>query len=222
MPLQLRDNVHWCDCAGRAVFLDIEADRYFCLPAVANEAFMRLARGDTGRGDAIRLRQLVARRILVEDSKSRTVRRPPLIEPPDFDWLADPPPRPRLFPILQAFRSERRIARLLRTKPFGEVLDAVRREGPKEGRPRRDRDRSLESIAGASAFVSYLARVQDRCLVRALAVHALCRRSDIRPKLVSGVIAHPFAAHCWVQLGRAVLVGGLEQVRLYTPILVLE
>jgi hypothetical protein len=36
------------------------------------------------------------------------------------------------------------------------------------------------------------------------------------------VIAHPFAAHCWVQLGDAVLIGGYEQARLYTPILVIE
>jgi hypothetical protein len=44
----------------------------------------------------------------------------------------------------------------------------------------------------------------------------------VAAKLVLGVVAHPFTAHCWVQLGTAVLVGGFEQARLYTPILVVE
>ena len=55
-----------------------------------------------------------------------------------------------------------------------------------------------------------------------LAFHSSCRKRGLETKLVLGVIAHPFTAHCWVQLGTAVLVGGYEQARLYTPILVLE
>ena len=50
MPLQLRGNVHWCDSGGRAVFLDVEADRYFCLPAAANERLRLRLDHDEGNG----------------------------------------------------------------------------------------------------------------------------------------------------------------------------
>jgi len=222
MRLQLRNNVHWCDCAGRAIFLDIEADRYFCLPATANAAFLRLVAGNIHRGDAEQLRAMVARRLLIEDCALAAIRPPPLIEPPSHDWLIEPSPRAGLFPILQALVSEMSAARLLRTRPFLEVLDAARRQGSKDDRPPRHEQHLLRIIVGVSSAASYLVRVQDRCLVRALAVHSICRKRGLRPKLVFGVIAHPFAAHCWVQLGSAVLVGGFEQARLYTPILVLE
>lgn len=68
--------------------------------------------------------------------------------------------------------------------------------------------------------VSLVLRAADRCLVRALAVHSICRRHAIPAKLVLGVRMNPFGAHSWVQYNRAVLVGDVEQVRLYTPILV--
>ncbi|MGN6847894.1 MAG: lasso peptide biosynthesis B2 protein, partial [Sphingomicrobium sp.] len=83
-------------------------------------------------------------------------------------------------------------------------------------------DRKIRSIVMAARSVSLVTRAHDRCLVRGLAVHAACSAAGVRTSLVLGVIAHPFAAHCWVQLGDAVLVEGYEQARLFTPILVLE
>lgn len=43
MVFRLRDGLSWCECAGRAVFLDLERDRYFCLPDDADVAFRRWA-----------------------------------------------------------------------------------------------------------------------------------------------------------------------------------
>lgn len=222
MPFQLRHNVFWCDCTGRAVFLDVEADRYFCLPSDANEAFLRLATGDPDPRDAERLQMLVSRGILIEGSASAAIAEPPTIEVADRDLPDEPHPFPRLRAIVRELVSEMLAVRLLRTRTFSEVIDLVRRKGSNDRRPPRDPDSMLQAIAGASSAASYLMRMQDRCLVRALAVHLICMRRGIRPKLVFGVIAHPFAAHCWVQLENRVLVGGFEHARLYTPILVLE
>lgn len=222
MPLQLRDNIHWCDCANRAVFLDVEADRYFCLPAVANAAFLRLAAGQERPGDAGRLEMLVRRGVLVDDSGPAGLRAPAIIAPPARDWLPEPLTCASLLAVLRALASELSAARALRTRPLLEVLDAAKRRRSAKRRDRVATERMLRAIVRASTAASYFARVQDRCLVRALALHATCRRNGIAPKLVFGVIAHPFAAHCWVQLGDAVLVGGYEQARLYTPILVVE
>lgn len=222
MPFQLRHNVFWCECAGRAVFLDIEADRYFCLPSEANEAFLRLATDDLIPTAAERLQMLVSRGILIEGGASAAIVEPPIIAVADRDLLEEPHLFPGLYSILEEFVSELLAVRLLRTSRFSEVIDLVKRTGSNDRQPPRDLDARLQAIAGASGAVSYLMRVQDRCLVRALAVHLICIRYGIRPKLVFGVIAHPFAAHCWVQLGNKVIVGDFEQARLYTPIFVLE
>jgi hypothetical protein len=222
MALQLRGNVHWCDSGGRIVFLDIQADRYFCLPAAANDAFSRLAKGQLEPGDPGRLQMLVSRGILVEEGASTPLKQPPVVEAANRD-LADEPIRfAGLFSIVREFVSELRAVRLLRTKSFSKVLATIERKGSRERRGPPDQERVLQAIAGASRAVSYVMRVHDRCLVRALAVHLNCTRAGLRPKLVLGVIAHPFAAHCWVQFGDAMLVGGIEQARLYTPIFVLE
>lgn len=221
MSLQLRDHVHWCNSGGRAVFLNLQSDRYFCLRAAGNEAFLRLATGRPQPGDTDRIQMLVRRRFLVDNPASGGIQRPPSIEPPASEWLSERSGSARVLPVLRQFVSEMSAAWRLRTRPFIKVIEAARREGSKV-RPARDQENLLRDIASASAAISFVLRVQDRCLVRALAVHSLCRKRGIRPKLVFGVIAHPFAAHCWVQLGSAVLVGGFEQARLYTPILVIE
>jgi hypothetical protein len=222
MALRLRDNLHWCACAGRAVFLDIAADRYFCLPAVVNDAFIRLAACRGERGDAERLRQLVARGLLVEGSASAAIEPPPLLESPTADWPGSASERAGPAMIARALLAELSTARRLQTRSLLEVLDSARRAVPGAKRAERDRKQAIHRIVAASSTIAYLTRVQDRCLVRALAVHSLCRTKGIGHKLVFGVIANPFAAHCWVQLGRTVLVGGFEQARLYTPILVIE
>lgn len=222
MGFQLRDNVHWCDCAGRAVFLDIEADRYFCLPSEANEAFLRLAAGDTRRRDAERVGVLVSRGILVDGGPTAAIAPPAVSEKVDGDLLDEPHSAPALLSVLEELIGELRAVRLLRTRTFSEMIQMVRRNASRDRPVPSDQNKMVHAIAAASSAVSYLMRVQDRCLVRALAVHSICTRRGIRPRLVFGVIAHPFAAHCWVQLENKVLVGGFEHARLYTPILVLE
>lgn len=222
MTFQLRDDVHWCNCTGRAVFLDVEADRYFCLPFGPNEAFLRLAAGDLQPRDSERLQMLVARGILIEGDAAAAIEPPPTVQVTDCDLLDQPHASPGLLPIVREFVSEAIAVGLLRTRTFSEVIEVIRRKGSTGRHPPRDMDSALQAIAGAASAVSYLMRVQDRCLVRALAVYLICARCGFRPKLVFGVIAHPFAAHCWVQFENRVLVGGFEHARLYTPILVLE
>jgi len=221
MSLQLRENLHWCDCVGRAVFLDTEADRYFCLPKAANDAFLRLANRKAQLGDAERLHVLVARGLLIESGALASIKPPPLIDPPTRDFLEEVP-RAHLLSVLQALAWELRTVLALRTMPFHAVINDARNRVRRNGILRLERRRPIEEIVSAVGTASFITRSHDRCLVRALAVYSMCRTIGARPTLVFGVIAHPFTAHCWVQLESAVLVGGYEQARLYTPILVLE
>lgn len=222
MPLRLRSHLHWCECAGRAVFLDVKADRYFCLPKAGNDAFLALAAGDEGRQDRDRLCPLVERGLLVESGSPRPFQPAPSIDCPARDFGGELMLPRRLVAILRALASELRAAWLLRTRGFQGVITQAQSRAARCGDAPVDAARLLQSIVGAADAISFVTRAHDRCLVRALAVHSVCTANGLRPKLVFGVIAHPFTAHCWVQLGDAVLVGGFEQARLYTPILVLE
>ena len=47
MRLALRPGLSWCICTGKAVFLDLERDRYFCLPEQLDPLFLRWVSGDT-------------------------------------------------------------------------------------------------------------------------------------------------------------------------------
>jgi transglutaminase-like putative cysteine protease len=74
-------------------------------------------------------------------------------------------------------------------------------------------------IAAVFATTPLSFRKTGQCLPRALAANALCRRSGVTTTLVFGVRLAPFAAHCWLQRGSAVIVGDLEQARMFIPIL---
>ena len=173
-------------------------------------------------GDVERLHLLVERGMLLEAGPHGCIRAPALIEAPTHDFLEEPVPRAEPVSVLRALASELRAAWALRTRQFHQVVEAVRNGRPGNRGIQGNPDRSIQQIVSAATAVSFITRSHDRCLVRALAVHSACRSIGSKPKLIFGVIAHPFTAHCWVQLGGAVLVGGYEQARLYTPILVLE
>lgn len=218
MAFRLRDNLYWCHCGGRVVFLDVEADRYFCLPFGAEAAFARLAIGEMEPGDVERLCALIARGMLIEDSGSPGLHPPPSLQPAAGDLLQEPYPPPHIRDVLGAFASEARAAWLLRRRPFLEVVKGIERCGHRR-RSSLDHDTRLRRIVSGSAAISLVLRAADRCLVRAIALHSICSRNGIHPRLVLGVRVNPFRAHCWVQLDETVLVGDFEQVRLFTPIM---
>lgn len=219
MAFRLRDNLHWCACAGRIIFLDLEADRYFCLPFAAEAAFTRLAAGEVNPRDTERLGCLIARGMLVEHPGPCGLARSPRIQVPTADFLQEPHPRAPIGGLLRLFAAEKGAARSLRKKS---LLDVIR-DVDGSAQPPRPRvpedDTRLRRIAAASAALSLLVRAADRCLVRALALHAICAGQGIRSSLVFGVRVNPFGAHCWVQRDGTVLVGDFEQVRLFTPIM---
>jgi hypothetical protein len=222
MSLTLRNNLHWCDSGGRVVFLDVTADRYFCLSEPANQAFLRLAAGIAQAGDSELLQRLIASGVLIEAGEEGRIKSPPRIEEPTCDVAPDPACGVRPSHVLRALVSELRSTWELRTRPFATVLEKVGgRNRLRLTKPTCSSKLIRELVAG-SAAAAFLMRSHNRCLVRALALYGICRKKGLTPQLVLGVNAHPFAAHCWVQLGSAVLVGGYEQARLYSPILVLE
>jgi hypothetical protein len=218
MAFRLREGVHWCLCGEQVVFLDVQADRYFCLPIEGSADFLRAVEGEIDAADAATFGSLIERQMLIEDPQSSGISPSVAIESVTGD-LFDEYAAPAARDVLEAFAAELKISSHLRRKSLGEILGAA--AAKTRVRRQADTGQSLRRIVSANRAVSLVLRATDRCLVRALAVHATCRRHGLYPSLVFGVRMHPFGAHCWVQADDKVVVGDFEQARLYTPILVL-
>lgn len=217
MSLRLRDGVSWCLCAGRAVFLDLERDRFFCLPPDRDAAFRGWA--VEGRPPcAAALEPLRQSGLLVPGGDEGDPPVPARLIEARCDLAAQSGTKAGLRDIAAAVLAQHHAAALLRRLPLRAILDlpcpAPRPVPPGEAAVR------ARSLAAAFAASRLVLRAADRCLPRAIAMRRQCHRSGLRPLLAFGVRREPFAAHCWVQLDDAVLVGDLEQVRLFTPILV--
>lgn len=217
MGLRLRDNLHWCVSGGRAVFLDIEADRYFCLPNTLEAAFLRFGAGAALPGDPARLTALVARGLLVDSPGPEPVAAAAAIDAPRRDFLELPAPRARTGDLMRALALEARWAWRLRRQRLREIATQLERRGH-AGQAAAATEARLARIVSAWCASGLILPAADRCLVRALALQECCAREGIRARLVFGVRMDPFRAHCWVQRGDQVLVGDFEQVRLFTPI----
>lgn len=82
---------------------------------------------------------------------------------------------------------------------------------------------SEEEVARlTAAFVRFLPWVpgQGACLYRSHLLRTLIRDAGGDVRWVFGVRTWPFSAHCWVQLGDAVLDDEPDRVAVYTPIMV--
>lgn len=64
------------------------------------------------------------------------------------------------------------------------------------------------------------APVPRRCLLDSLALSTWLSRSGVPGRLVFGVTARPFSAHCWLQVPGSILNDSYDHVSRFTPILV--
>lgn len=215
MSLRLRAGLSWCTWGDRAVFLNLARDRYFVLPDLADSAFRAWAAGAAIPESA--LDQLVAAGVLVAGEGAD--RGPASFPPALRDLAGDVPCRSRLVDIASAAAGQLRARHSLRRTPVAILLGRIaEREG--RGSARATEETGLHRVACAFASLTIVLSADDQCLPRALAARRMCDRRGLAAALVLGVRLDPFAAHSWVQAEDAVVVGDLEQVRLFTPILV--
>lgn len=216
MPLVLRPGLSWCLCAEQVVFLDLARDRYFCLPEALGDDFRRWASGEAlGHAEQ---EALVAAGLLEPGegelpvaTRFRPARRDLATERKDVAGPGD---------ILAAVAGQLRARRWLRRRPIIDIAASLaQHRAARQGEP--NDEKRQHKIARAFLISAALVRAADQCLPRAVAAYRLCLQHEIGASLIFGVRLNPFAAHSWVQVGDAVVVGDLEQVRLYAPILVL-
>jgi hypothetical protein len=215
--MRLRDGLFWCRCADRTVFLDIERDRYFCLASETAKAFHRWVGGEAC--DEATFERLTRCGVLVPGVTEAALQ-PARIPAPCHDFGHDlvHRSRARCSDMVWATFAQRRARIRLRNRPLGEILKALRRWRHVSVSAETEMAESRR-IGLAFAAIARFVRSADQCLPFALAAWELCNRRAVNAALVFGVRVDPFSAHCWVQVGDAVIVGDLEQARIFTPIL---
>jgi hypothetical protein len=216
--LRLASGISFCAVEDRYVFLDIRADRYFCLTEAGDAAF-RAWLADPDQVVAQTRSELLDSGLL-EDGPAR----------PTAPWT--PPAAPRASLLDQDLPPASFGAGLLAAQRISYARIRLRLAGLERslahyGRAKRrarlpDAAALPQCAAVAAAFsrAGQLRSSLDTCLVHSLAVaHALAARGAAA-ELVIGVRLGPFAAHSWVQQGELIVNDRLDMVRTFTPIMV--
>ncbi len=215
MDLVVPDHLAYCFAAGRPIFLDTVRARYFTIHETLGEAFSAVVRDGAGAGRPDQVETLIRRGLLKPNGR----RAPRLSVVPARRELA---PAPRggssLNDAIGAASAIWSTSRRLRREPFAKILSQL--QADQEALPRSEADRVLV-LAGRFLRHRALVPVRSVCLLDSLALRRFMRRRGGHADLVFGVIASPFAAHCWLQCEDLVLNDRLERIEAFTPILVL-
>lgn len=201
MNYRLRDNLSYCVIGNHAVFLDVEADRYFTLPDSMEHAFLTHI-GAPGRGTAPE--ELVGCGLLVGSSEADVV--PIGIEGPSRSAQEVPTTRDQLGIkiIAEVTTTLCGCRRKLRTMPLKEVLNEAAsyrdsRCPPGTGVTTHLDEQQLLQTAGAFERARRYIPVDMCCLPDSLALLRFLSRRRLHCNIVFGVTYDPFSAHCWVQ-----------------------
>jgi hypothetical protein len=220
MGYRLRRDLTYCEASDRLVFLDLAADRYFCLSHRLEAGFRSIARGN---GDAASTGDIAPLLVagLLEETPGPMSPLPCHLPQAARTSLLDNPlgsARPLTIGLLTGAIA---LARL--TLRIGRFHSTILRLAARKAAiaPGQQIDATaLCDLATQFERTARLSQSHDRCLPRSLALahHATSRGWPVN--LVMGVQLRPFAAHCWVQAGSSLLNDRVDTVRPFTPILV--
>ena len=202
--LALRPGVTFAIIGARAIFLDLENDRYCALPAQVIDDLVRL-QGERGKAEthspaAISLRQTG----LFEISDRR-----PALLPVKRDRLAcgvGPSTRPDRLGVIDVVRVAALLffaRRAVGRRRLAELVTSPRVRASR--RFNRGNPVSAEFLAHRYRSARRLLPIAPQCLPDSLALRALLARHGQSCSLVFGVRMDPFTAHCWLESDGVVL-----------------
>lgn len=226
MRYRIREHLSFCLVHGHAIFLDVEADRYFRLPSAVERIFLEWNDGRCDLGDAA-LASLLELRLVVPTESSEEVIPVPCQVPPvrsalelhsgrslGVRWLL-----PEI--LLGALASRRS----LHTCGLRELLQSTSRY-----RSARLADLNPGALTDSDSLIELaqqfnrarlMVPIEPCCLPDSLALIRFLARRRILSHIVFGVTAEPFSAHCWVQVGDMVLNDTVGNALAHTPVKVL-
>lgn len=218
--LRLRDQLYHCRSGNRTIFLDVDADRYFCLPDKLEPMFRNFQVNGAHDSDG-EFVVLVERGILVS-------------APPSGKRIESmAPPRPTLNAPTSigsgwnlaltslAVAHHLLVRHKLRRRRFSAILNvlAARSQMARLMSAGYASPKQTARIVSAFDRAGIILGVTDQCLVRSMSMLAMMHNIGAAPYLVFGVRTNPFSAHCWIQEGDIVLNDSPEHARLFEPIL---
>jgi hypothetical protein len=215
MGYQLREGLSFGVVAGRAVFLDIEEDRYFCLPPDLNEAFLSAAKQSSEPAEAD-ITSLLSSDLL-EQTSSRTAIEPAYCPRPRRSLIRFPTKLSLGAVLPGIFLDQYRAAWALRARPLAALVP------PREVLRNRISDTGLSQlreIAHPFEAASRIYSAKDRCLTRSLALRTRLDREGIACNIVFGVQLMPFRAHCWLQAADLAVNDHHDHIAQFTPVCV--
>jgi hypothetical protein len=217
--LTIRDDLYYCVANQRSVFLDLAANRYFCLPKKSDTAFQDLLACDHEPDAANEeIDSLIRSGILRTDCACGTApSNVPLIAIPKSS--IESVGSGRALSIIEALLHRRSAARFVGANSLRQIVERIRmnRSTASASRPL---DIQMTRDISAFARSRHLLRTLDQCLTNSVALLTFSKRRGFCPRLVIGVKMSPFAAHAWVQYDDIVLADEVDTIRPYTPILV--
>ncbi len=214
MSAFLPEHVFAAEADGAAIFLDLKRDRYVALPRIKARAFAECARYGGALDPEVEAR--LVREGLLDLAAGKTIaftRAPSAAEelgPAHSVGVAD---------IGAALWARVRATARLKRQPLFEIITARGRWRARQKAREADWPR-VEARAACFAAVRPLTGGHDACLREALALSWFLGADGADVDWIFGVSGAPFAAHCWMQLGRRVLNDSLDHVRAFTPIMV--
>lgn len=214
MSIRLRDGLYYARVNTQIMMLDVRADRYFCLPSLADAAFQKLVESEGRDFDPDALSPLLKRGLLEFDRPWQG--RAPVIRPVSASAMARYDERVRLSYLFSAYVENTLAIDRLKRATLATILSKVEQRKSTAG--------GAAPSAAPDMVASFLAvrrmlGAHDKCLRWSLAMINYLAAKGHFPSLVFGVRLRPFAAHAWVQSEDTVLNDHLEHVKLYTPIL---
>lgn len=206
----LRTGVHAAITGEDLVLLDLAADDYVCLPAVAagcRDVETVISGLSRAQADSLRAAGLLS------DVPAPAGPLPVVasLDLRDFDRR-----RIAFADIATAGLAVADVARRGRDPTVGQLLDLARSVARRD-----DPHETLQASAAFSDLLPLLP-VRSQCLHRSAVLMAFLGRKRLRATWVFGVRTWPFRAHCWVQIGDVCLNDDFERLRPYTPILAIS
>lgn len=223
--LSVRPTLFHCLVRDRTIFLDLEADRYFALPADLEATFRHVAAGALCDPDnPAATKRLIDMGILADDHDS--IDAPPRDVPVAAvsSLLDDDLGKQRFLRSIWAAFRQLRVRTELKVSPLAAVVDRRRRAAARVRESELNVCRQFEIARDAVTDAIGMDQILSphlRCLPRAIAIFDMMAAAGVAPSIVFGVNDTRFGAHCWVQLHETVLSDTVEGVSAYKPILVI-
>lgn len=216
----LGPGVTFCFTSGRAIFLDLIADRYLCLAQPEGLAFEQLVNGaELSRTQSAQLEALVERGLLTHrDQDDRPAPCPAHLPKEAVCGLIETAPSA----IAQLRFAWHVMSARRRLKRYG-LYKTVRAMRLRCDRANAFEEPPLHKLREATVLLAHIGRYMtryDQCLPISLGLASYLQRDAVACSVVMGVQLGPFQAHCWVQRGDLLVGDDLDIVRTFTPILV--